>query len=99
VCSSIFVQPLLLIDFVQKILKIDVDRNLTEHEYDKVSMLSPALIQNAMCIQMSDGMMLFSEFHLLKALWDVKIEVTHRGNKHHKYRIAGLSVKPTNDLR
>jgi len=41
-------------------------------------------------------MMLFSEFQLLKALRDVKIEVTHRGNKHHTYRIAGLSVKPTN---
>ncbi|OQU89939.1 hypothetical protein SORBI_3002G298201 [Sorghum bicolor] len=70
VYSSILVQPLLLIDFVQKILKIDVDRNLTEPEYDK----------------------------LLKALRDVQIEVTHRHNKHHKYRIVGLSVKPTIDL-
>jgi hypothetical protein len=26
-----------------------VDRNLTKPEYDKVSMLSPALIQNALC--------------------------------------------------
>jgi hypothetical protein len=54
VYSSILVQPLLLIDFVQKILKIDVDRNLTEPEYDKVSMFSPALIQNAMCKRTSD---------------------------------------------
>ncbi|XP_066394820.1 protein argonaute 1C-like isoform X2 [Miscanthus floridulus] len=37
VSSSVFVQPLLLIDFVQKTLKIDiVDRNLTEPEYDKL---------------------------------------------------------------
>lgn len=50
VSSSVFVQPLLLIEFVQKILKIDaVDRNLTKPEYDKVSMLYPALIQNALC--------------------------------------------------
>ena len=55
VSSSVFVQPLLLIDFVQKTLKIDiVDRNLTEPEYDKVSTLSPALIQNAMCKITSD---------------------------------------------
>ena len=55
VSSSVFVQPLLLIDFVQKTLKIDiVDRNLTEPEYDKVSTLSPALIQNAMCKRTSD---------------------------------------------
>jgi eukaryotic translation initiation factor 2C len=44
-------------------------------------------------------MMLFSEFQLLKALRGVKIEVTHRGNKRRRYRITGLSVKPTNDLR
>ncbi|CAD6223817.1 unnamed protein product [Miscanthus lutarioriparius] len=37
VSSSVFVQPLLLIDFVQKTLKTDiVDRNLTEPEYDKL---------------------------------------------------------------
>ena len=37
VSSSVFVQSLLLIDFVQKILKIDVvDTNLTEPEYDVV---------------------------------------------------------------
>ncbi|CAD6213820.1 unnamed protein product [Miscanthus lutarioriparius] len=72
VSSSVFIQPLLLIEFVQKILKMDVvDRNLTKPEYDK----------------------------LLKVLRGVRIEVTHLGdNRRRKYRIAGLSVNPTNDL-
>ncbi|NP_001352995.1 Protein argonaute 18 [Zea mays] len=84
VSSSVFVQPLLLIEFVQKILKIDaVDRNLTKPEYDK----------------------------LLKALRGVRIQVTHRDNRRRvwskkkdnrrqlsTYRVAGLSVNPTNDL-
>ncbi|KAJ1290855.1 hypothetical protein BS78_02G274800 [Paspalum vaginatum] len=71
VSSPVFIQPLLLTEFVQRILNIDiVDRNLTKPEY----------------------------FKLLKALRGVRIEVTHQGDKRRKYRIAGLSVKPANDL-
>ncbi|WVZ65882.1 hypothetical protein U9M48_015173 [Paspalum notatum var. saurae] len=71
VSSPVFIQPLLLTEFVQKILNIDIlDRNLTKPECSK----------------------------LLKALRGVRIEVTHQGDKRRKYRIAGLSVKPANDL-
>ncbi|WVZ54467.1 hypothetical protein U9M48_005254 [Paspalum notatum var. saurae] len=71
VSSPVFIQPLLLTEFVQKILNIDIlDRKLTKPEHSK----------------------------LLKALRGVRIEVTHQGDKRHKYRIAGLSVKPATDL-
>ena len=68
-CSSIFVQSLLLIDFVQKI-----DRNLTEPEYDKVSTLSPALIQNAMCKRTSDVWCCFLNFSSWRpsGMWRLK---------------------------
>jgi hypothetical protein len=53
-------------------------------------------MQCAKELQMYD--VVFS-IQLLKALRGVKIEVTHRGNNRRRYRITGLSVKPTNDLR
>ncbi|WVZ72608.1 hypothetical protein U9M48_021039 [Paspalum notatum var. saurae] len=71
VSSTVSIQPLLLIDFVQNILKIDLlDRNLIKPEYEK----------------------------LLRALRGVKVEATHRGGARRRYRISGLSVKPTKDL-
>ncbi|KAF8759230.1 hypothetical protein HU200_010260 [Digitaria exilis] len=69
--SSVFIQPLQLLDFVQKTLGKDaLNRKLTKPEYTK----------------------------LFKAVRGLRIEVTHRGDER-KYRIAGLSVKPTNCLR
>jgi hypothetical protein len=49
VSSSVFIQPLLLIDFVQKYLNIDVsNRKLTKPEHTKVWRFSPSRIQNGL---------------------------------------------------
>jgi hypothetical protein len=96
VSSSVFVQPLLLIEFVQKIQKIDVvDRNLTKHEYDKVSMLSPELMQNALC---KSEIQMYVVVFWISAL-EGPLGCEDWDNRCRKYRIAGLSGNPTNDLR
>ncbi|KAF8700759.1 hypothetical protein HU200_034115 [Digitaria exilis] len=48
--SSVFIQPLQLLDFVQKTLGKDaLNRKLTKPEYTKACTFSPARIQNALC--------------------------------------------------
>nr|CAB3454270.1 unnamed protein product [Digitaria exilis] len=99
--SSVFIQPLQLLDFVQKTLGKDaLNRKLTKPEYTKACTFSPARIQNALCnvkllmyIRCS-----FLNLQLFRAVRGVRIEVTHQGDERYKYRIAGLSVKPTNLL-
>nr|CAB3457911.1 unnamed protein product [Digitaria exilis]CAB3502506.1 unnamed protein product [Digitaria exilis]CAB3502510.1 unnamed protein product [Digitaria exilis] len=100
--SSVFIQPLQLLDFVQKTLGKDaLNRKLTKPEYTKACTFSPARIQNALCnvkLLMYIRCCSFLNLQLFKAVRGLRIEVTHRGDER-KYRIAGLSVKPTNCLR
>lgn len=70
---------MLLIDFVQNILKIDaMDSNLAQSEYDKVFMLSLQLIQNAMRKRTSDVWCCFLNFSSWRpsGMWRLKSHVS-----------------------
>lgn len=43
-------------------------------------------------------MVVYNDAKVKKALRGVKVEVTHRGNVRRKYRISGLTSRPTREL-